>query len=527
VSGRRGRIAAPSVAAGVLLALSLPPWGWWPLGPAGAALLYWRLAGLRLRTRVWSGWLAGLGCYAIGLFWARAFNWYGAVVLVLIEALFFAAAAALTPPRRGRALAFVGAATLAEAVRMTWPFGGLPLGGVWLGQADGPLVQLARLGGPLLVTAAVWASGVVVATVVTRLRATRRHERGPEPVRAAVLTGGLIALTVAGALAPDGGAALSSVRVALVQGGGQRGLSKEQVSPASVYEAQVAAMLAVTHTHPSPDLVLWPENTVALNGPLAGSPEAAYLSDLARGLHTTLVVGVTEPASPATFRNEVVAWGPNGRIVGVFEKVHRVPFGEYVPFRSFFGHFADLSGVPVDAVPGTGTGLMRTPAGALGLLVSFEIFYASRSHASVRAGAELLTVPTNTSSYSTSQVPTQEIAAAKVQAIETGRDLVQAAPTGFSAVVTQRGVVEQRSTLGRRQVLTGTVALRRGFTPYDHWGDLPVLVLAAACVAAGWRRDRRTSRVAAPAGDAPWPSQEPEPGPAVPDQEPDHAADQA
>jgi apolipoprotein N-acyltransferase len=66
-----------------------------------------------------------------------------------------------------------------------------------------------------------------------------------------------------------------------------------------------------------------------------------------------------------------VAWGPTGHVVGVFEKVHRVPFGEYVPFRSFFAHFADLSGVPTDAVPGDGTGLMRTPAGPLGLMVSF------------------------------------------------------------------------------------------------------------------------------------------------------------
>ena len=107
-----------------------------------------------------------------------------------------------------------------------------------------------------------------------------------------------------------------------------------------------------------------------------------------------------------------MAWGPDGHIVGVFEKVHRVPFGEYVPDRSFFAHFADLSGVPPDAVPGHGTGLMRTPAGPLGVLVSFEVFYAGRSHASVRAGAELLAVPTNTSSYSTSQVPTQEVAAA-------------------------------------------------------------------------------------------------------------------
>jgi apolipoprotein N-acyltransferase len=89
-------------------------------------------------------------------------------------------------------------------------------------------------------------------------------------------------------------------------------------------------------------------------------------------------------------------------------------------------------------------------------------------------------------------VPTQEVAAAIVQAVETGRDLVQAAPTGFSTVVTQRGVVLQRSTLGRRQVLFSTVALRRGFTPYDHWGDLPVLAFAALALAAGWARQLRS-----------------------------------
>jgi apolipoprotein N-acyltransferase len=493
VSRRRGSVAAPSLGAGVLLALSLPPWGWWPLGVAGAALLYWRLAGLGLRTRLWSGWLAGLGCYAIGLAWARAFNWYGALVLILVQALFVAAAAALTPPQRGRAPAFVGAFTLAEALRMTWPFGGLPLGGVFLGQASGPLVQLARLGGPLLMTAGVWAGGVCVATLVTALRARLRHGAGPGLLGPAVVLGGLVVLVVVGVAAPDGGAPRRTLSVALVQGGGQRGVSKEQVSPTTVYEAQVAATYAVTAAHPAPGLVLWPEDVVALDRPLAGSPEAALLSTLARQLGTTLVVGVTEPASATTFRNEIVAWGPRGNVVAFFEKVHRVPFGEYVPYRSFFSHFASLSAVPVDAVPGHGNGLMRTPAGPLGVLVSFEVFYAGRSHSAVRAGAQLLTVPTNTSSYSTSQVPAQEIAASIVQAVETGRDLVQAAPTGYSTVITQRGVVVRRSVLGRRQVVTATVALRGGMTPYDHWGDLPVLLLSALALVAGWVRQLRYS----------------------------------
>jgi apolipoprotein N-acyltransferase len=496
---RRGRIAMPSVAAGILLALSVPPWGWWPLGLVGAALLYWRLAGLPGSTRLWSGWLAGLGCYAIGLFWARDFNWYGAVVLILVEALFFAVAAVATPPQRGRAPAFVGACTLAEAARMTWPFGGLPLGGVFLGQARGPLVELARLGGPLLVTAGVWAGGVALATAGIALwrqwqrQRSHDHPVGPSVIGPTVIAAGIVALAVVGTVAPDGGAPLRTARVALVQGGGQRGVGKQEVAPSSVYAAQLAATVAVARAQPAPSLVLWPEDVVALDRPLNGSPQATLLGRLARRLHTTLLVGVTEPASTTSFRNEVVAWGPSGHVVGVFEKVHRVPFGEYVPLRPLFSHFANLSGVPVDAVPGHGTGLMRTPAGPLGLLVSFEIFYAGRSHESVRAGAQLLAVPTNTSSYSTSQVPTQEMAAAIMQAVETGRDLVQAAPTGFSAVVTPRGAVLQRSALGQRQVLFATVGLRRGFTPYDHWGDLPVLLLAALALVAGWTRQLRFS----------------------------------
>jgi apolipoprotein N-acyltransferase len=419
--------------------------------------------------------------------WARTFNWYGAVALILLEALAIGLAAVLTPRSRGRAPAFVAANTLTEAIRMTWPFGGLPLGGVFLGQTNGPLLELARLGGPLLMTAGVWAGGVVVATLVAAARG--RAGLGGHAARGAfTIFIGLVALVVAGAWAPDGGPAVGTVSVAVVQGGGVRGLSKEQVSPTTVFDAQVAASATLFAHRPRPKLVLWPEDVISLSTPLRGSPQAAAMAALARDLHTTVVAGVTEPASPTTFRNEIVAWSPAGKIVGTFEKVHRVPFGEYVPYRSLISHLANLSAVPTDAVPGHGSGLLRTPVGPLGTLVSFEVFYAGRSRTSVRAGAEMLIVPTNTSSYGTSQVPTQEVAADVVQATETGRNLVQAAPTGYSSVVTQRGQVLQRSVLGRRQVLLAQIPLRRGFTPYDHLGDLPVLLLALGALALGWGR---------------------------------------
>ena len=143
-----------------------------------------------------------------------------------------------------------------------------------------------------------------------------------------------------------------------------------------------------------------------------------------------------------------MAFSPAGKLVARFEKVHRVPFGEYIPYRGFFKHLADLSSVPLDAIPGHGNGVLHTPAGPLGTLVSYEVFYAERGPVATRAGAQLLVDPTNTSSYLTSQVPTQEIAAARIQAIAEGRDVVQAAPTGFSAVIDHRGRVLARIDLG-------------------------------------------------------------------------------
>jgi apolipoprotein N-acyltransferase len=446
-----------------------------------------------------------------------------------VEAGFMAVAALAVPagPSAARALAFPGAMTLAEWARQSWPFGGLPMGGVFLGQAGGPVLGVARLGGPLGLTAAVYLGGVglgSLADVLARAGRDGRRARafaridperhatadgeppaGAGPGRWGILAGavaGLGGTALAGAIAlgtvmavavvadhaPDGGAPVGTVTTAAVQGGGARGFTKSHTNPAAVLAAQFSAtrLLQPGDHRTPPQLVLWPEDVVSLDTLLADSPVDGQLSALARALHTTLVVGVTETVSGTTFRNEVVAFGPDGTLVSSYEKVHRVPFGEYVPFRGFFSHLADLSAVPLDAVPGTGSGLLPTPAAPLGAMVSYEVFYAGRGRSGVRHGAQLIIVPTNTSSYASSQVPTQEIAASEVQAVQQGRDLLQAAPTGYSAAVTHRGRLLDRSVLGARQVVTATLDRRSGWTVYVRYGDLPVILLAAAAMLGGW-----------------------------------------
>ena len=89
-------------------------------------------------------------------------------------------------------------------------------------------------------------------------------------------------------------------------------------------------------------------------------------------------------------------------------------------------------------------------------------------------------------SYAAAQIPTQEIAASEVQAVQLGRDLLQAAPTGFSAWITHRGDLLARSVLGARQVVPAVLDRRTGTTVYVRWGDLPVLVTSGLALAAGW-----------------------------------------
>jgi len=489
----------PSVVAGVGLALSLPPWGFWVLAFPAAALLWWRLGGLRLRARLLAGWCTGIGLFIPGLWWVTTFNTYGGVVLMVLESLAPALACAVVPRRaRGRTAVLAGAMVLGEALRSTWPFGGLPIGSVALGQASGPLAGAARLGGPLLLVGLIWLGGGGLAIVATTaVRSLQARSGRVEPGRDAVLRPALAAvaalvavagLGVWGAAAPDGGPGIGTVRIAAVQGGGVRGLRKAEVDPATVTAAQYAATkeIAAHDGGRPPTLVLWPEDVVSLQTRIDGTQAETQLEALAARLHATLVVGVTETVSAQSFRNEVIAFSPAGRLVARFEKVHRVPFGEYIPYRGFFKHLADLSSVPLDAVPGHGDGVLHTPAGPLGALVSYEVFYAQRGWVATRAGAQLLVVPTNTSSYLTSQVPTQEIAASRIQAVSEGRDVVQAAPTGFSAVVDHRGRVLARTNLAVRAVIVRDVELRRGRTIYERVGDLAVLVLSGLLVATGW-----------------------------------------
>ncbi|HEX9549029.1 MAG TPA: apolipoprotein N-acyltransferase, partial [Acidimicrobiales bacterium] len=490
-----GAPLAAAVAAGLLIALSLPPFGFWPLGVLGLASFALLLRGQSPRMRAASGAGLGVGQYLVGLWWVTGFNVAGYLALVMHGAGCAALAALVVPARRrwGVVVGLPAALVVSDWLRGHFPFGGLPLGGTALGQVGGPLVSSARLGGTILVVGVTALAGAGLAelawSVGRGLHAPRAAAVGPA-LRGTVALLILTAIVVAGWIGPDGGGKgpKRALRVALVQGGGPRGLHAVETDPEVAFQRQLNASRSVRGV----DLVLWPEDVIQLDRPVSQTRDGALVADLALRLQTTVIAGVVEDQGPNRFRNAAVAWGPSGTIVASYGKVHRVPFGEYVPFRGIVEHLANLTLVPRDAVPGRGSGLMVTPAGRFGVVISYEVFFEDRARDAIRAGGQVLLVPTNASSYRISQVPTQEVAAAQLRAWETGRDTVQAAPTGYSAIIGHTGRVLARSTLGRQQVVVGAVEERGGRTLFVRLGDLPVVGLAVlALIALRWPRRRR------------------------------------
>jgi apolipoprotein N-acyltransferase len=529
------RLRRPAAAAlgGALVAFSMPPWGWWPLAFVGVAVF-----DLALGTAPSRGQRASAGL-AFGVPWfviAMAWMWYltagGYIVAALLFASLHAAAALIAPVGPWRLIGRPAAHTLVEAVRLVFPFGGVPLASLGISQADGPLLIIARLGGVVLITWVVFQTGFAVAPLAASAVARRRDpapsgcdlvDRRGQLALAAIVAIIAVALVAPAGTAGHGGRA---VTVAAVQGGGEQGTSALDV-PSSVVTERLLEATATIEPGDA-DVVVWPENGVDVNGTsFTDSEQFELIAAEAARLGVPFFVGVTEDSEfantpvPDRFVNAHVAIAPTGEVIGRYEKVRRVPFGEYVPFRSILEALgAPLERVAGDAVSGSGPAQLVLPDGiatepvaaqpiaaepiAIGVMISWEVFFGDRARDANSNGAAFLINPTNGASYTGTILQTQQVASSRLRATENGRWVVQASPTGFSAFVSPDGSVFDRTDVSEQRVIIRDVPLYTGNTWYRLLGDWPwrIGVLALFAIAF-WRSRSGTPAALTPAALTP------------------------
>lgn len=521
------RVAAPLLAAGggFLVALSLPPWGFWPLAFVGVALYELSLGAVPAADkRLLHGALFGLGWLSMGMGWMWFLTVPGYVVATLVFAALHGLAALVAPPGRWRVIGRPAAHTLVEALRMAWPFGGVPLATMGISQAGGPLLGLAGVIGVIGLTWVVFQVGVAVVGPSPYVPATVRRSRpsatgAPQGV---VALGAVVMLIVLAAVAPAGSPSGRTLTVAAIQGGGEQGTSALEVPSILVTERHLAATATVDPSDDL-DLVLWPENTISMprvrdladdgteitrGVPFVGSDINDLVAAEAERLGVPVLVGLTERAdvtgrgTAEEFTNAHVVVVPTGEVTDRYDKVRRVPFGEYVPLRGLL----EAVGAPVgrvgSAVAGTGPAVLDVPLPdgtevRAAVAISWEVFFAGRVREGVRLGGEIVFNPTNGASYTGTVLQTQQVASSRLRAAETGRWVVQTAPTGFTAFVSPSGEVIDRTAISERAVVTHTAELRTGLTWYTRLGDGPitaaVIALFALAVWRGgsWRRSVR------------------------------------
>ena len=221
---------------------------------------------------------------------------------------------------------------------------------------------------------------------------------------------------------------------------------RHSTSTARVVTARHLEATRTIEPDDSLDLVLWPENVIDVED-FATSEELAAVAAEAARLGVPIAVGITEdvPGRPGRITNAQVVVTPDGEVTSRYDKVRRVPFGEYVPLRGLLDALgAPVDQVPTNAVAGTEPAVIDLPDGTrLGVVISWEVFFGGRAREAVEEGGEALLNPTNGASYTGTIVQSQQVASSRLRAIETGRWVVQAAPTGFSEFVTPDGDVHR------------------------------------------------------------------------------------
>jgi apolipoprotein N-acyltransferase len=355
-----------------------------------------------------------------------------------------------------------------------------------------PLIQIADI------TGVYGLSFLIVLANVVLLRIIKGAVmKGPSiyPAKSAALLVALLLLTLGyGFMRLNSVEKGAPLKVALIQGNIPQDVKWDpafQESTIAVYERLTRKACAG-----GVGLVVWPESAV----PFYFQDDLKYASRIKRvaaDVKSFLVTGspaYDNEGGSIKYRNSAYLLSPSGEVLGRSDKVHLVPFGEYVPLSRLLPFVHKLVVGIGDFSPGAGTFPLSIDKGNLGVLVCFEGIFPELSRGYVRAGSRLLVNITNDAWYGRSSAPYQHLSMTVFRAVENRVPLVRAANTGITAIIDSRGHIRGMTQLFNETYLVGEVRMGEGDTVYTRYGDVFAwvsLALSAIFIVLAFRKKGR------------------------------------
>ncbi|GGO91911.1 hypothetical protein GCM10011584_27110 [Nocardioides phosphati] len=484
--------------AGVVTALAFEPVTWAWLMPVGLAAYFLAVRGAGTVRAAVAGAAYGLGFFGAHLWWLRTLGDSPWIALTVLQAGYLAVLGAVLARlgHRRHWPAWYAVAWLAlETVRSSFPFGGFPWGRLGLGVIDTPVAAwLPWIGVP--------GATLVVVGLGAGLAWLASEGRGRGAVL--VVAGAVVVLAIPAWVQPPRHET-GAVTVAVVQGdvpgdGTFVAAHHYEVTRShSDLTVQLAAEVA-RGTQPEPDLVLWPENSTAVD-PFLDARVHGYVIRAVDAIQRPILFGtITEDPHDATkVLNQGIVLDPVTGVGDRYVKAHPVPFGEFVPWRGLFGtrFTEDLGLVRRNMVAGT----TRTPLTIDGTRIAdaicFDVAFGDTLGPQVRDGARLAVVQTSNATFINTRQVDQQFAITRVRARELGRTIAVSSTNGRTAIIDADGRVVDTAQTRTRQVLVDRLTLYDSRPPSLWIGPVlgPVAVtstvLGLAFSIHTYRRQRR------------------------------------
>lgn len=239
-------------------------------------------------------------------------------------------------------------------------------------------------------------------------------------------------------------------------------------------------------TEPAPDLVVWPESPAPF---FITNPEfRAAVSEVARRAHATMVVGslgVPNPGQPASqLYNSAAVVAPNGDWIARYDKIHLVPFGEYVPFKRLLTFAGKLTREVGDFLPGESRKALALGNYQMGVFICYEAVYPAEIREFADNGAQVFVNISDDAWFGQTAAPVQHLNQARMRAIENHRWLVRATDTGITVAIDPFGRVVAQAPRNLRTALDVPYSVVSGTTFYTRHGNWFVWLCAIISLAA-------------------------------------------